>query len=86
MKWMFTEPKLSVEPKYWMGGGGVPDAPTAPAPPPPPPPIPKKEDEDVEQEKKEALEKKIFRKGREKSILSQTGEQGSVGKKTLLGQ
>ena len=73
--------------KFWMGGGGgPPDAPAPPPPPPPPPAPPSKVDQDVQEEKKDALQKKKYRKGREKSILSQKGEQGSVGKKTLLGQ
>ena len=68
-----------------MGGGSKPKAPPPPPPPPPTAPPPSRVDEDVQQETKDALQKKKFRKGRDKTILG-GGTQGNVGKKTLLGQ
>jgi hypothetical protein len=59
--------------QFFMGGGGS-----------PPKPPPTKEDESVQEAKKDVLMKKKYQKGREKSILAQTGEQGKV-KKTVLG-
>lgn len=67
-------------------GGGSPDTPSAPPPPPPPSPPPTKTDQDVQQEKRGSLERKKFAKGRSKTLLEQTGSQGSKKKKTLLGE
>lgn len=73
---------------FALHGGGMPSggAPSAPKPPPPPAPPPTKSDEDVQQEKKEALERKKFAKGRDDTLLKQTGRQGQTQKKTLLGK
>lgn len=65
------------------GGGGV-DTPKAAAPPPPPPPPPTKADEDVQNEKAKTMERKKFARGREKTLLEQTGSQGKK-KKNFLG-
>ena len=67
------------------GGGGDDDMPVPPPPPTPPPPPPSKTDADVSQERQDALQKKRFRKGREKTLLAQTGEEGKTAKKKLLG-
>lgn len=74
--------------QFFMGGGpsGGGDVPAPPPPPPPPAPPPTKTDEDVQQEKRGSLERKKFAKGREKTLLAQTGAQGSKKKKTLLGE
>jgi len=71
--------------QFFMGGGpSIPDTPAPPSPPPPPAPAPEKKDEDVDQQRKEALEKKKFQRGREKTMLEQTT--GTNQKKTLLGE
>jgi len=69
-------------------GGGMPSggAPVAPKPPPPPAPPPTKEQDDVQEKKKEALERKKFAKGRDDTLLKQTGSQGTTQKKVLLGK
>lgn len=67
------------------GGGGTPSAPAPPPPPPPPAPPPTITDETVQEEKKRTAERKKFARGREKTLLAQTGTQGTKKKKTLLG-
>lgn len=62
-----------------------PAIPEAPKAPPPPPPPPTKKDADVQEEKRAAVEKKKYQKGRESTLLKQTGYSNGTKKKTLLG-
>lgn len=67
------------QPKY--KEPAIPEAPKQPDPPPPPP---TKTDADVQEDKKAALERKKFQKGRTSTLLKQT-DGTSSGKKTKLG-
>lgn len=72
---------------YWVNKktAGGPPPPPPPAPPPPPPPPPEPEPEEVEQ--REGREADVSRRGpgRKASALG-LGDDGTSGKKTLLGE
>lgn len=70
------------QPKY--DAPAVPEAPPPPPPPEKPAPPPQKQ-QSKENAKQDVLTRRKFEAGRDKTLLNQSGNQGTRKKKTLLG-